>query len=549
MSSKVKLFLSWSGDSSKGIAEIFRNWLRVYSTELDVFFTPDGIEAGMRWNDELSKTLEECEIGIFICTRQNVDSLWMAFEAGVLSKGINTGRVIPLIFGEPELKLKAPLSQFQVKHFSEKGVFETLESINNCLIDKKSKNEINNFINLTWENIYAKVDQELVKYQNLDISPATGNIDILNNLYSLIRISPVYSIDFANSIAELLEQNKSINRLQIVEQKKIEIQFAYRLRIKKLYELHKELNDTVDLVSGYQLKHKILEEEEVIKRLESDLNLLGSLLYDNSVDTTLDRENSKESHDFFDNVNETNQDNLMQKLSYSDNRQSFALKLDGNLEDLSPEILELILLEIHFLSKDSSIALHRIKEGSIILDLDGTEEGAKILQSLFESGQLKNIAGLPIKSIEFQGMLKNKLGHSYQYDVFISYSSQDRNWVKTNLITRLEDKGFKTCIDYRDFIPGMPSIKNIEQSVLNSHKTLLVMTPNYLSSSWTEFENILLQTLDPSNQQLRLIPVLQQKCDLPLRLRTLTYLNLANPEDESIEWHRLVDAVKYQPTT
>jgi hypothetical protein len=424
-----------------------------------------------------------------------------------------------------------------------------LESINNCLIDRKSKNEINNFVNLTWENIYAKVDQELVKYQNLDISPATGNMDILNNLYSLIQTSPVYSIDFANSIAELLEQNKSTNRSQVVEQKKIEIQFAYRLRIKKLYELHKELNDIVDLVSGYQLKHKILEEEKVIKRLESDLNLLESLLYDNSVDTILNRENSKESHDFFDNVNETNQDNLMQKLSYSDNRQSFALKLDGNLEDLSPEILELILLEIHFLSKDSSITLHRIKEGSIILDLDGTEEGAKILQSLFESGQLKNIAGLPIKSIEFQGMLKNKLGHSYQYDVFISYSSQDRNWVKTNLITRLEDKGFKTCIDYRDFIPGMPSIKNIEQSVLNSHKTLLVMTPNYLSSSWTEFENILLQTLDPSNQQLRLIPVLQQKCDLPLRLRTLTYLNLANPEDESIEWHRLVDAVKYQPTT
>jgi hypothetical protein len=539
MNSNVKLFLSWSGDSSKGIAEIFRDWLRSYSNELNIFYSPDG-EAGMLWNDELSKTLEECEIGIFVYTRQNLDSLWMAFEAGTLSKRIKTGRVIPLIFGEPELKLKAPLSQFQAKRFSEKGVFETLESINNCLIDRKSKDEINNFMNLTWGNIYAKIDQELVKYQYSDISPANDNIDILNNLYSLIRTSFIHNRDFATNITGLLEQIKSTNQLQIVEQKKIEIQFAYRLRIKKLYELQKEFNYAGDLVSGYQLKQKILEEKKVIKRLEGDLNLLELLLHNNVF---------LNPHDFFRNGDRINQNSLMQESSRFDSRKSFTLNLDGNLEDISPEILELILLEIHYLSKDSSIALHRIKKGSIILDLDGTEEGANILKSLFESGQLKNIAGLPIKSIEFQEILKNELGHSYRYDVFISYSSQDRNWVKTNLITRLEDRGFKTCIDYRDFIPGMPSIKNIEQSVLNSHKTLLIMTPHYLSSSWTEFENILLQTLDPSNQQLRLIPVLQQKCDLPLRLRTLTYLNLANPEDESIEWHRLVDAVKYQPTT
>lgn len=210
--SKIKLFLSWSGDSSKGIAEIFRGWLQAYSTELDVFFTPDGIEAGMRWNDELSRTLEECEIGIFIYTRQNVDSLWMAFEAGALSKRISTGRVIPLIFGEPELKLKAPLSQFQAKRFSKKGVFETLESINHCLGDKRTRDGINNFMNLTWEGVNTRVGQELEEHKDLDISPTTVNIDILNNLYSLIRTSPVYSMDFASNISKLLEQVKSTSR-------------------------------------------------------------------------------------------------------------------------------------------------------------------------------------------------------------------------------------------------------------------------------------------------------------------------------------------------
>jgi hypothetical protein len=129
---------------------------------------------------------------------------------------------------------------------------------------------------------------------------------------------------------------------------------------------------------------------------------------------------------------------------------------------------------------------------------------------------------------------------NYQYDAFISYSSKDRPWVK-ELLRKLEGQNIKVCIDYRDFIPGMPSIKNIEQAVINSHKTLLILTSNYLESEWTEFENILLQPLDPANQKLRLLPLLKQKCELPLRLRALTYLNFANPEDEALEWQRLMN--------
>lgn len=134
---------------------------------------------------------------------------------------------------------------------------------------------------------------------------------------------------------------------------------------------------------------------------------------------------------------------------------------------------------------------------------------------------------------------------NYQYDIFISYSSKDRPWVK-ELLRKLEEQKIKACIDYRDFIIGMPSIKNIEQAVINSHKTLLILTPNYLESGWTEFENILLQTLDPANQKLRLLPLLKEKCELPLRLRALTYLNFVNPEDEAFEWQKLVNALGKQ---
>jgi hypothetical protein len=213
MSAKVNLFLSWSGDSSRQIAEILKEWLFTVSSELDIFFTPDGIEAGRRWSSELAQKLQDCEIGIFVYTRQNLDSLWMAFEAGALSKSIETGRVIPLIFGEPELKLKQPLAQFQAKRFSQKGILETLEAVNNCLSNKKTKEEIKAFLDFTWSTLDTKVTQVLEKELNSDKEPGDRDVsEILNNLYTLIRTSPVYRPDFAKDISELLEQVKTTNR-------------------------------------------------------------------------------------------------------------------------------------------------------------------------------------------------------------------------------------------------------------------------------------------------------------------------------------------------
>ena len=58
----------------------------------------------------------------------------------------------------------------------------------------------------------------------------------------------------------------------------------------------------------------------------------------------------------------------------------------------------------------------------------------------------------------------------YAYDVFISYSSKDRAWVRGELLTRLEAAGLKVCIDFRDFEPGAPSVTEMERAVLTSSK-------------------------------------------------------------------------------
>ena len=65
-------------------------------------------------------------------------------------------------------------------------------------------------------------------------------------------------------------------------------------------------------------------------------------------------------------------------------------------------------------------------------------------------------------------MIYDHASPNYKYDVFISYSRADWEWVWNKLVPRLEQTGLRVCIDDRNFIIGLPILKNIEQAVENS---------------------------------------------------------------------------------
>ncbi|HEV2864646.1 MAG TPA: TIR domain-containing protein [Pyrinomonadaceae bacterium] len=134
----------------------------------------------------------------------------------------------------------------------------------------------------------------------------------------------------------------------------------------------------------------------------------------------------------------------------------------------------------------------------------------------------------------------------FDYDVFISYSSRDKEWVRGELLKRLEKAGLRAFIDFRDFRRGSPSIKGMERGVITCRKTLLVLTPDYLESGWCEIESIMLQTLDPANRDLRLIPLLKAECKKPLRIGALTHIDFTDGADVDLAWGQLLTALNAQ---
>nr|XP_057909091.1 toll-like receptor 21 [Doryrhamphus excisus]XP_057909092.1 toll-like receptor 21 [Doryrhamphus excisus] len=76
------------------------------------------------------------------------------------------------------------------------------------------------------------------------------------------------------------------------------------------------------------------------------------------------------------------------------------------------------------------------------------------------------------------------------YDAFISYNSNDEQWVMEQLLPNLEGNGscFKLCLHHRDFEPGRDIVDNIVTAVYGSRKTICVVSRNFLQSEWCSLE-------------------------------------------------------------
>ncbi|KAF7665426.1 hypothetical protein LDENG_00143570 [Lucifuga dentata] len=116
------------------------------------------------------------------------------------------------------------------------------------------------------------------------------------------------------------------------------------------------------------------------------------------------------------------------------------------------------------------------------------------------------------------------------YDVFVTYDTRDpqvSEWVMGNLRVKLEEEGDKNlplCLEERDWIPGVPLIDNLTQSILYSRKTLFVLTEAYVKTGTFKLSMYLAhQRLLDENVDvivlLMLEPVLQHSHFLRLRQR------------------------------
>jgi hypothetical protein len=126
----VRVFISWSGDTSLKVAKALDAWLPTVLYSVESFISP-GIDAGATWLQEVRGKLEVSDFGVLCLTPDNINAPWLVFEAGALSKRVDMSRVVPLMLAVvPSDLLKSPLSQFQGKLPDQDGIWQLVCSLN-----------------------------------------------------------------------------------------------------------------------------------------------------------------------------------------------------------------------------------------------------------------------------------------------------------------------------------------------------------------------------------------------------------------------------------
>ena len=92
-------------------------------------------------------------------------------------------------------------------------------------------------------------------------------------------------------------------------------------------------------------------------------------------------------------------------------------------------------------------------------------------------------------------------------DFFISYNRHDRAWAEW-IARQLEQAGYTTIIQSWDFAPGQNFPLKMHEALRTSKRTLLVLSPTYLTSEYTQPEWAATFVRDPQGLKGLLVPVM-----------------------------------------
>lgn len=110
-------------------------------------------------------------------------------------------------------------------------------------------------------------------------------------------------------------------------------------------------------------------------------------------------------------------------------------------------------------------------------------------------------------------------------DFFVSYSNKDSAWAEW-IAWQLEDAGYSTFVQAWDFSPGQNFIERMQKGSAETRRTIAVLSPDYLASSFTQPEWYAAFAGDPTGEKGILLPVRVRECAVEGMLAGIIYVDL-----------------------
>ena len=185
----MKVFISWSGERSRPLAESLRSWLPRMLQGIDPFVSSADAVKGGRWAPTLAGELEATRIGIVCLTPENVAAPWIHFEAGALSKAVGEAKLCPLLFGMEPTDVIGPLAQFQCATFGKDEIQRVVRMMNDEAGDRKVADPavFADSFDKWWPDLEQRISSALAESPPTGTAPRRDSKDVLDEILSLVR--------------------------------------------------------------------------------------------------------------------------------------------------------------------------------------------------------------------------------------------------------------------------------------------------------------------------------------------------------------------------
>lgn len=199
----MKIFISWSGERSRAVAEALRTWLPDVVHFLEPWVSSEDVSKGARWAADLARQLEDTNVGLICLTPDNLLAPWILFEAGALSKALERGLVCTYLFQVKPTDLTGPLVQFQATEATEKDTLKLLRTLNNLLgPNTRSEEQLYRSFTKWWPELAKALER--VSRKTLGATQIRSDRELLEEMLALLRSQAKVSLPSAERFSTSL---------------------------------------------------------------------------------------------------------------------------------------------------------------------------------------------------------------------------------------------------------------------------------------------------------------------------------------------------------
>jgi hypothetical protein len=120
-------------------------------------------------------------------------------------------------------------------------------------------------------------------------------------------------------------------------------------------------------------------------------------------------------------------------------------------------------------------------------------------------------------------------------DYFISYTGADAKWAEWIAWVLEEKQNCTTILQAWDFVPGSNFVLEMHKAAASASRTIAVLSPDYLRSTFAKPEWAAAVAQDPEGLQRKLVPVMVRDCTPDGLLIPIVHIKLMNLSQEAAE--------------